>query len=187
MASGSAPYWYSSQPLDQYPIFGHRDWRTCATMNLNQMPSRSNRLGQMSPVICPRGQTPPSWNATSGQKPLVQTPLSSQTPHPLLIEVIVIGVRAGGLGAAAPPTFGQFDFFGQWRKFRRKAREGVFGKKISSDKNFLSSHLRPVKNKWLKFEEFMVSWGGLVCCQNLPQWCTSLQWYSYILFSGTIV
>ena len=88
------------------------------------------------------------------------------------------GVRAGEGLQPPPPNIWAVRFFGQWRKFGRKAREGVFGKTFFLQiKIFLSSHLRPAKNKWLKFEEFMVSWGGLVCCQNLPQWCSSLQWY----------
>ena len=83
-------------------------------------------------------------------------------------------------GGCSPPTFGQFDFLGNDENLGgRPGKEFLERKKIfSSDKKYcLSSHLRPVKNKWLKFEEFMVSWAGLVCCQNLPQWCTSLQWY----------
>ena len=83
-----------------------------------------------------------------------------------------------GGAAAPPPNIWAVRFFGQWRKFGRKAREGIFGKNcLQIKKIFLCSHLRPAKNKWLKFEEFMVSWRGLVCCQNLPQWYTSLQWY----------
>jgi len=50
--------------------------------------------GQMSPppvrrppVICHPGQTPPSWNAICGQKPLGQMPPTpGQTPpHPIAI------------------------------------------------------------------------------------------------------
>ena len=47
--------------------------------------------------------------------------MKARRVHPqckLWLVWVCIGVRAGGV--PAPPTFGQFDFFGQWRKFGRK-------------------------------------------------------------------
>ena len=80
--------------------------------------------------------------------------------------------RGAGWGLQSPPNIWAVRFFWAMTKIWEEGPGRGFWKKY-----YLSSHLSPAKNKWLKFEEFMVSWGGLVCCQNLPQWCTYLQWY----------